>query len=257
MTATGQPVESPEHLFLEHLPVINRTLAIIARRNALPHSDAEEFAAWARGRLTEGDYAILRKFGGRSSLKTYLAVVLSNLFRDYRNSAWGRWRPSAAATRMGPLGVRLDELLWRDGCALREAIEVLRSAGADATDAELRAMAARLPQRVADKDVPLDQLGLNAAAVSPPAPFADGERERVEQTVRTAVQELPDEERLIVRMHFWNALSVAEIARILRVDQKRLYRRLEAIERRLRDSLGKRGITAGHVRELLSGDKSW
>lgn len=256
MTATGQPVGSPERLFLEHLPVIDRILAIIARRNALTAADAEEFAAWARVRLTDGDYAILRKFGGRSSLKTYLSVVLSNLFRDYRNSAWGRWRPSAAATRMGPLGIRLEELLWRDGCALREAIEVLRSAGVDPTDAELTAMAARIPQRLVEKDVPLDQLE-QTPAVSPGVPFVDDERERVAKALATAIHELPDEDQVMICMRFWNALSVAEIARILRIDQKPLYRRIEAIERRLKDSLGRQGITEEHARDVLSGDYTW
>lgn len=257
MTATGQPVGSPERLFLEHLPVIDRILAIIARRNALTAADAEEFAAWARVRLTDGDYAILRKFGGRSSLKTYLSVVLSNLFRDYRNSAWGRWRPSAAATRLGPLAIRLEELVSRDGCAVREAISILRSAGATEPDAELARLAARLPQRAIERTVAVDDVEGTLPAPHAALPEPDEDRTRIEHALLAAIAELPDEDRVITRMRFWDGISVADIAKILGLEQKPLYRRIEAIERRLRDSLARHGVTEHRAREVLVEEGIW
>src|SRR5215212_7376883 len=105
---------NPEAMFLANLSLIDRIIAVTARRNALGGADAEDFGAWTKGRLVEGDYAILRKFNQRSSLATYLTVVITNLLRDYRNSRWGRWRPSAEARRCGPVAVRLEELLYRD-----------------------------------------------------------------------------------------------------------------------------------------------
>ena len=257
MTSTGQPVGSPERLFLEHLPVIDRILAIIARRNALAAADAEEFAAWARVRLTDGDYAILRKFGGRCSLKTYLSVVLSNLFRDYRNSAWGRWRPSAAATRLGPLAIRLEELVSRDGCALREAVGILRSGGATETDAELTRLAARLPQRTTGRTVAVDDLEETLPAEQSAPPAQDEERSRVEHALLASIAELPDEDRVITRMRFWDGVSVADIAKALGLDQKPLYRRIETIQRRLRDSLARHGITQQRAREVLVEEGIW
>ena len=257
MTSTGQPVGSLERLFLEHLPVIDRILAIIARRNALPAADAEEFAAWARVRLTDGDYAILRKFGGRSSLKTYLSVVLSNLFRDYRNSTWGRWRPSAAATRLGPLAIRLEELVSRDGCAVREAIGILRSSGATESDAELTRLAARLPRRMTEKTVSVDEVEETLPAPRPAPPAQDEERTRVEHALLASIDELPDEDRVITRMRFWDGVSVADIAKALGLDQKPLYRRIEAIQRRLRDSLARHGVTQQLAREVLVEEGIW
>ena len=257
MTSTGQPVGSPERLFLEHLPVIDRILAIIARRNAMSAADAEEFAAWARVRLTDGDYAILRKFGGRSSLKTYLSVVLSNLFRDYRNSVWGRWRPSAAATRLGPLAIRLEELVSRDGCALREAIGTLRSGGARETDAELTRLAARLPQRTTERTVAVDEVEETLPAPHAAPPAHDEERTRVEHALLASIAELPDEDRVITRMRFWDGVSVAEIAKALGLDQKPLYRRIETIQRRLRESLARHGVTLQRAREVLVEEGIW
>ena len=246
-----------ERLFLQQLPVIDRIIAIIGRRNALSASDADEFGAWARGRLTDNDYAILRKFGGRSSMPTYLSVVLGNLFRDYRNSIWGRWRPSAAAVRMGPIGIRLEELLVRDSCPLREAVGILRSAGASESDIELARMAARLPHRQMDREVALDAAGDTIPDATPLPLLSSDERSRVEAALLAAMNELPDEDRVITRLRFWDGVSVADIARALRIEQKPLYRRIEAIQRQLRSAMTHRGVTEQDAREVLSDDSVW
>src|SRR4029453_14108130 len=44
-------------------------------------------------RLVEDDYDVLRRFQARSSLPTYVTVVIQRLFLDYRNRLWGKWRP--------------------------------------------------------------------------------------------------------------------------------------------------------------------
>ena len=93
--------DEAEQLFLAHLGVIERIIAAMARRHALVGDDADDFASWTRTRLIENDYAILQKFAGRSSMSTYLTVVVANLFRDYRVQQWGRWRSSVAAKRLG------------------------------------------------------------------------------------------------------------------------------------------------------------
>lgn len=258
---TGVPFDARradgELLFLQQLPAIDRIIAIIARRNAMSATDADEFAAWARGRLTDRDYAILHKFGGRSSLPTFLSVVLGNLFRDYRNSIWGRWRPSAAALRIGKLGVRLEELLVRDSCPLREAIGILRSAGAQESDIEFARMAARLPNRPADREIALEAAGDIVPDMSAGPQLTGDERARLDSALLQAMNELPHEDRVITRMRFWDAISVADIARLLHIDQKPLYRRIEAIQARLRVEMAKRGVTEQDVRELLSEGGLW
>ena len=256
MSALGQFDVSPERTFLDHLSIIDRILGIIARRNALSATDAEEFAAWARARLMENDYAIIEKFGRRSTMATYLSVVLSNLFRDYRNSIWGRWRPSVAAQRTGPIGIRLEELLSRDGCSLREAIAILRSAGAAETEAELSRMAATLPRRTSDREVSIDEVA-DALPASAPTPLENEERQRVVGALRSAIDALPHEDRVILRMHFWNSLSVADIARHLGLEQKPLYRRLEGILRRIRELIAGFGVTADDGRDFLSDEGIW
>lgn len=255
MTATESSTASSERLFVESLPVVDRILAIIARRHALAASDTEEFAAWARSRLMDDGYAILRKFGGRSSLATYLSVVLSNLFRDFRNARWGRWRPSAAAGRMGPVGIRLDELLHRDGCSLREAMGILQSAGSTLTEGELTRMAARLPSHLTHREVGIE----HADAVPTPSDVdrPASERDRVTAALEAALATLSDEERIITRLRYWDGTSIADIARTLHLDQKPLYRRFEDIQQRLRVVLERHGVSEAMAREALAEEGIW
>ena len=256
MSAAGAPAADPERDFLEHLPVMDRIVASIARRHALSASDADDFASWAKTRIIDSGYAAFRKFGGRSSMATYLSAVFGHLFLDYRNSMWGRWRPCAAAVRLGPVGIRLDELLHRDGYTLREAREVLRSAGATESDIEIGRMAAQLPARQSSTEVPLDALD---------GTVHEAERTLVEvgsdedgfRTLREALTTLPPEDQVIMRMRFWDDVSVADIARILRLEQKPLYRRIEAIETSLREMLTVRGVDKERARDLLSNEVVW
>ena len=258
MSALEPLAVDPEKAFLDSLPVIDRVIAIIARRHGLPRADAEEFTAWARARIIDGDYAIIRKFAGRSSLPTYLSVVLTNLFRDYRNSAWGRWRPSAAATRLGPVGIRLEELLYRDGCSVRESVGVLRSAGVALTVGELADLAVRIPQRQPTKEVGLEELNVAGAAADSAVDSASFEENgEIASSLRAVVEELSPEDQIITRMRFWSDVSVADIARTLGLEQKPLYRRLESIQERLRTLLAARGIDRERALDVLAGEARW
>ena len=250
MTATEPSVADPQRLFVEHLEVIDRILAIIARRNGLDREDAGEFGSFARSRLTDGNYAILRKFGGRSSLTTYLTVVLQNLFRDFRNSQWGRWRPSAGAKRLGPDAILLEQLVRRDGCPVREAISILRSRGIQRSDAELMRIAAQFPPRSEQPDLDIE-------TIDPPAPPSAAaldqmDRESVTAALRTALAGLNDEDRLILRLHYWDDASIADISRMLRIEQKPLYRKLESIQKRIREQMTRAGITEERARDVLA-----
>ena len=147
-----------EQLFLSNLSLIDRIIGVQVRRHALQQADAEEYASWAKARIIDGDYAILRKFAGRSSLATFLTTVLANLFADFRNNQWGRWRPSASALRFGPVAIRLEQLLYRDGHRLREATEILLASSAGCTERDIARLAAKLPTRGANDEVSLTQI---------------------------------------------------------------------------------------------------
>jgi RNA polymerase sigma factor for flagellar operon FliA len=243
-----------EQTFVASLPRIDRIIAAQARRHALAPADAEDFASWAKERLMDGDYAILRKFGGRSLLPTYLTTVLVNLCRDFRNRRWGRWRPSAAALRLGPVAMRLEELLYRDGMGLREATTILCETGADA--ARISRIAWQLPTRERVKEVSLDaavRSGLEPRIDSTVRTDREAALRQMEATVQSAIEELPAEDAEIVRRRFWHDQSIADIARALRLDQKTLYRRVDGVKAQLRRTLETRGIDRGAAAELIDG----
>jgi RNA polymerase sigma factor (sigma-70 family) len=256
MSAPQAMVVDPERTFLDNLSVIERIIDIIARRHSLSRSDAEEFGAWARERLVDEEYAVLRKFAGRSSLATYLSVVLANSFHDYRNALWGRWRPSAAATRLGPTGIRVEELLYRDGYSFREAVGVLQSAGSDLSETDIARLVAKIPQRQIATEVDLEKADESALSVDIAAAESD-ETAAIVAALREVVEQLPADERVITRMRFWDDISVADIARALGIEQKPLYRKLESIQTRLRSWLEARGIDRERAIELLAGEAIW
>ena len=234
-----------EATFLAALPAIDRIIAILGRRHGLADGDLEEFSSWAKARLIESDYAVFRKFGGRSSLDTYLSVVLANLLKDFRNSRWGRWRPSAMARRLGAVAVRLETMLYRDGVPVHEATQMFRGRGVAET--EVRNLVSRIPVRVKAREVAID-----AAIDTAPAPPASEESDGTAATVQAALEELPAEDQVILRMRFWDDFSVADIARALGLEQKPLYRRLEGIQARLGLLLVARGVNRARVAEMLT-----
>ncbi|HST59648.1 MAG TPA: sigma-70 family RNA polymerase sigma factor [Longimicrobium sp.] len=248
-----------EALLTNNLGWVDRVAASVCRRHGLDPDESDEFAGWARMRLVEDDYAVLRKFRGESAITTYLTVVVTMLFRDYRVSRWGRWRPSAAAKRGGDVAVRLETLVYRDGYRVDQAGEMLRAAGhTDLPDRELVRLLATLPPREGGTrptpvgDAPLETLpSAQTAEDHVVADEADGERRVAEDALRRALEGLPPEDHVIVRMRVWEGMSVADIARALNVPQKPLYRRLERIFSQLREQMEGAGITREDVRRML------
>lgn len=248
-----------EAQFLAHLPAAEKILSALARRHALSPDAAEEFAAWAKLKLIENDYAVLAKFRGESSLPTYLTVVLSMLFREYRVQEWGRWRPCAAAKRGGPLAIRLDTLLNRDSMPLAHAGQLLRTSGATTlSDRELADIAAKFPMRAPLRPVQAEEQTADAAAPEHADDLIQGQEANAEsaaakRALAEALEELPTEEQLIVRLHYMESMTVADIARGLSLPQKPLYRRLERALSSLRRYLERAGVSHEHVRELATG----
>lgn len=248
-----------EALFLENLGRIDRIAGALCWRHGIEGAEAEDVAAWVRLLLMEDDYAVLRKFRGESTITTYLTMAVSLLFREHRIRERGRWRPSAAAQRLGHAAVRLETLVQRDGYRLEDAAKVMRSAGTtDLSDRALAELLAALPRRAPLRPVQVGADALEAAAdpgASDPAEAAeaDAERRATEQALERALEGLPAADRVVVRMRYWEGLSVADVARGLGVPQKPLYRTLERALRRLRTELEGAGVSRGLVRALLGG----
>jgi RNA polymerase sigma factor for flagellar operon FliA len=106
------------------------------------------------------------------------------------------------------------------------------------------------------------EVQLDAAVASAPAAQrtdvelgtaeSEAEQARIGSLVQRALSELPAEDQAIVRMRFWDDFGVAEIARALQLEQKPLYRRLEAIQATLAAALARLGLGRSQVAEMLT-----
>lgn len=248
----------PRRVFEENLPLIERVIAHVSRKGRLIGADAEDFASAARLALMENDCAILAHYDGRAPLGAYLAVVVHRILCDERNRQFGRWRPSAEAKRMGDAGVLLEKLLLRDRRSLSEVTPIVASSHDELTASEIEAMAARLPDRVPRlRAVVLDDLPEDALAAdgNVSGRVDDGERRRICHTtarvLRETLEAMPAEDRVLVRMRFGSSMTISSIARMLRVPQRPLYRRIEALLGRLRDALAEAEIDAPAIGEII------
>ena len=250
-----------EALFLAHLPTIEKILSALGRRGGLSPDATEEFASWAKMRLIENEYAILGKWRGESSLPTYLTVVLAMLSREYRVQQWGRWRPSAAAKRGGSIAIRLETLMNRDNMPLGQAGHVLRTSGETTLgDRALAAIAAEFPMRS-----PLRPVQVGEPVTDPVSPTqaddlvaadeADAESAAARHALDEALNSLPTEDRLIVKLRFMEAMSVADISRALALPQAPIYKRLERTLSGLRTRLERAGVSRDLIRELATGSE--
>jgi len=238
--------------------VIERALASVCRRHHLVAQDAEELASSFYVHLLEDDCAILRKFQGRSSIQTYLITVISHFFQDWRNARWGKWRPSAEAKRLGPIAVQLETYIARDQLPFDTACELLKARHAvTASRGELETMAGRFPRRERRTWVSEDEVA-NLATPTPAAEDLLIQRDvsavaaRASALLQAALEALPAQDRLIVRMLTWEGLTIAQIGRGLQLEQKPLYRRVQRLFDDLRSRLERDGLSAKDVADVLT-----
>ncbi|GMV23009.1 MAG: hypothetical protein AMXMBFR57_29580 [Acidimicrobiia bacterium] len=250
------PVEFA-HVLLTHRSQIERITQALASRHRLSPPDAEDFAAAVHLKFIEDDYAILRAFAGRSQWSTYLFAVIRRTLQDWHRARWGRWRPTATASRLGPLAVELERLTARDGHTMQEAINILASQSGDPDAARtLDALAAQLPAPsrptfVSDAAL-VDVPGDTTAEASVDAREVTALAGRVASLMHSSLSRLSAEDQLILRLRFEQGLPMSAIGRAVGVDGKLLYRRVERMLEAVRGDLVSAGVSSEHVAEVLS-----
>jgi len=251
-------------LFDENLESIERAIASVCAEVRLSGADAEDFASSSRLALLADDCAILRKFEGRSSLTTYLTIVVRRLFFDARRAA-GRWYPSAEAQRRGPAAVLLERLMMHERRTFAETAEIVCRAHPGITAADLDALAEGLPERVPRPlIVPVDDgdeerfPATRAAGDLVDALELRQQSSRANEAIRAAMTDMTVEDRVILRLRFIGNTTIAGIARALAMEPRPLYRRIDALLTRLRRALEAAGVDAssadaliGHAGEVL------
>jgi RNA polymerase sigma factor for flagellar operon FliA len=246
-----------QSLLIQHLSHIDRVVQGVARRHQLSADDTEELISVVRFKLLDKDFAILRKFEGRSSITTYLSIVVERLCLDYFNEQWGKWRPSAAAKRMGGTAIHLEQLVLRDGLTFEEAAATLQTNHhVQLTRDELLTILAQLPVRTIRRCAGEEELALVAVHGGAPDPSFGLPEEYelvvcIDETMEKAIADLPEDDQLVLKLRFWDGMPVAGIARLLQCEPRSLYNRLSSLAKQLRKRLDREGIDRPQVGRVI------
>jgi RNA polymerase sigma factor (sigma-70 family) len=250
----------PNTVFETHLEAIERAIRFVCRDAHLSGADAEDFGSSVRLALLANDGSILRKYEGRSSFGSYVTVVIRRLLVDQQR-AEGRWYASAEARRGGEAAVLLDQLLHRDRRSFDEAMAMVIDRHPGATEAELRVIAAALPQRaprprlVELHEEEEDQRFASGTSAEERVVEHDLARrsESISRVVSAALEAMTAQDRVILRLRYGREASIADIARALGLDQRPLYRHVEALLAELRRAMQQAGFDASAVTDLIGG----
>ncbi|HEV7486271.1 MAG TPA: sigma-70 family RNA polymerase sigma factor [Thermoanaerobaculia bacterium] len=247
----------PRQLLETQLDVIERAIRRVCHDVRIGGPDAEDFASAAKLALLADDGAILRKYEGRASFATYITIVARRLFIDQRR-AEGRWQPAAAARRRGEHAVLLDRLLHGERRTFDEAAAIVTSHHPEVQARELREIAAALPERALRPHlVPIDDDDERHFAGGSPADERVMEHDletrsaSISRVMAAALAAMAAQDRLVLRLRFAKNSSIADIARALGLEQRPLYRRIEALLGELRRALQQAGLDAGSVTDLI------
>jgi RNA polymerase sigma factor (sigma-70 family) len=256
-----------EDIFLEQISTIDSIVSYVCRKNRLDPFEAEDFLSFVKIELMDNNYEIIRKFEERSTIGTYLTTVIQHLFYQHRVRMWGKWRPSAEAKRLGDKAVALERLVYRDGLSLSEAIQTLTTGGlstgsdGEYSRRELEAFWFRLPIRM-PRPVLVSQANPPDAAVENDADdrlMANARQELARKAARTmdeVLARMPANDRLMLKLRFWDGWKVPRIAEYLGIDPKKAYKRIDKLIAVIRRELERAGISREVVADLLWHDDS-
>lgn len=245
-----------QRLLLDHLTLIDHIVRTTGRRRHLSTAEQEDLGGFVRLRLLDDDYAVLRKFQNRSSLKTYLAMVIERLSLDFCVERWGRWRPSAVAERLGPAAVLLERLTNRDGHTLEEATEIMQTNHALAlSPRQVRDIWEQLPARIRTQEVGEEAAASVSSNQTSESNVDDAQQRasinRLERTLQSALDAIPAQDRVVLALRFDQDLSMVEIATLTGSSVPTLHRRLDRTIKDLRRAFTTAGFDPREVSNLL------
>jgi RNA polymerase sigma factor (sigma-70 family) len=251
--------ETPEQLFLSNLKHIEKAAKHAARRHRFRQEDAEEFISEVEVKIIEDNYRVIRMHQGKSTLRTYLTSVVHNFLRDYTDHLWGKWRNSAEAGRQGNIATKIEDLLGKEEYTQDEAYEILRTnLKAAISRHQFDEIVTSLPHRARRR--------IEGEEALPPLPAKDPtpeenllnqeQKNRLEQILDIFAEcraAFPKEDQFILKM--CGEFKPGEIAKVLGLDARDLYRRIDRLKQALRKELERRGVQWAEVEACFSEGK--
>ncbi|MBI3193335.1 MAG: sigma-70 family RNA polymerase sigma factor [Ignavibacteriae bacterium] len=193
-------------------------------------------------KLSTNNFAVLKKFQPETKehqpkLSTWLTVVVKNLCIEEHRTLHGRLRYPAALLRLSDFDRCVFKLYYWKGYS-REEIEH-HLAGREKNDISVAESLMKIERVVKDEDsvaaqqpryIPYDE---SNGTMNEPA--LQNEELFEPQWFDDAVMRLPDQERVVIRMRFWEGMTAREISDLLRINpQRKIYTIIENALKTLR-----------------------
>jgi RNA polymerase sigma factor (sigma-70 family) len=238
-----------------HLPVLRSVIRQVCARMRCFGADADDFEQTVYVAFLERN--LVAKLEAATQPRAFLNVVVANLFRDFRIQRWGKWRPSAMASRLGDAAVALERLMHHSRLSPEQAVDALTTQRTvTASRAELEALAAQLPVRVGHHEVGEEGLDrILDPSTSDRLVVENEKRERRRALLATldrALAELSAEDRSLIRLRFWDEVSVARLSAMTGTVPRSLYSRFDAIRTELRRKLLAAGLAERDFQDVFA-----
>lgn len=248
---------TPQHILV--MPETLRLIEKIIQKEFQDSTLADSCYIFILEKLREDDHKRLRAFAGRSSINTFLYVVISSLAIDFKRTINGRFRVPKRISQMGSAVVKSYRLRHLHGCSLREIHAILtgedgytKSYSDFLTEMECvlispRAVGAHTMQFVSlNGDQMLAETIPDPDSTNPLDTLIelldDACRTKALAVIREAVAEFSSEDQALIRLVYGSDCKISTVARMLCLPENVARRRLKALLEALREQLLARGI---------------
>lgn len=208
-------------------------------------------------RLSADSFRRLRKFraGGAAVFSTWLRAVVRNLCLDWRRKQFGRHRLFKSISRLSGFDQEVFRHLYERRVSFEETFESLRSSFPNLTHSQLNESSARINRELTTRQRRLldaqhssliNPTNITWGEVDPahdvqdpaPSPEAQAVFAQRARALRRALAQLPQRERLLIRLRFEQELTLEQVAKLMDLgNAQRVERQLKAVLMQLRKAL--------------------
>lgn len=174
--------------------------------------EGHECYVYVLEKLTENNYAVINAFQGRSTFKTYLFSITNRLAIDFYRRRYGKTSKKSNPEQPDPKKTRIKIVPIID-------------------------------QEYLSDEVRPDETVMNRE---------DKEiKERLGKIVKSYLSALSPEDRLLLKMKYEDNFKVSEIAEILKLDQKKTYRKINSILSIFKEKFLKEGFNTNSFLDIF------
>jgi RNA polymerase sigma factor (sigma-70 family) len=245
--------------WIEFLARYSPLIKHVIRRHGLDDDRITECFNHVCGALSDHGFRRLLSFrpDGPARFKTWLMAVVSNLCVDWRRKEQGRVRPPQCVSRLPELDQQVYRCIFVHRMSRAHCLEALTPRFPELTEATVAEINARLfalltpqqrwqmslrtsvPKPVASSAGLQDDDPAWQLATSEPGPDDLAAELQEQRQLQDALSKLPAEQRLLLRLRYEQALSLAEVARLTgQPDPFRANRQIQAALDTLADRMG-------------------